>query len=565
MSLSSAMLVGFTGIKSNSIGVDTVGDNLANLNTTAFKAQRTLFETLLYRTITEGEGPSDTSGGTLPRQIGSGSGVSAIQRDHRQGGIDSTGFPSDLAVDGDGFFILRGPAGQDLYTRDGAFRLDATQTMVAANGNPLQVFAADAAGQVQPGTLSNLVIPLGSLSEAVATTQVTMEGQLDSNTPIASQGAIVTSQPLLTAGGAAATAATLLTALVDANGVPLFTAGDVLSINATKGGIAIPPATFVVGSTGTTLGDLAQHMEAVLGIHTDPATGGTPGVTVAAGPDPAPGSLVIQSNRGEINAVTLDAASITNTTGAIASPFAFQTQTAAVGGGVTTSFGVFDSLGNLVDVRLRAVLESKSDTGTTWRYFAESAGDTDLSPVLGHGTITFDANGRFVAATGTDLQIDRAGTGAVTPLAFTLDISRLTGLAGADGASQLIMADQNGTPAGIMTGFSIDADGIVTASFSNQRTQVLGQVPLATFINNEGLVALGENAFVPGPNAGGPNVVAPRTGVAGAVISGALEQSNVEIAREFINLIQSSTGITSASRVVRVADELLQELLLLAR
>ena len=64
MSLTSAMLVGYTGIKSNSVSVDTVGDNLANLNTTAFKSQRTLFETLLYQTVSEGEGPSASSGGT---------------------------------------------------------------------------------------------------------------------------------------------------------------------------------------------------------------------------------------------------------------------------------------------------------------------------------------------------------------------------------------------------------------------------------------------------------------------------------------------------------------------
>src|SRR3990172_5606106 len=101
MTLSSAMFTGFTGINSNSVSVDTVGDNLANLNTPAFKSQRTLFETLLCRTVREGEGPSETGGGTLPFQIGTGSQVAAIQRDFRQGGLESTGFQSDLGVDGD--------------------------------------------------------------------------------------------------------------------------------------------------------------------------------------------------------------------------------------------------------------------------------------------------------------------------------------------------------------------------------------------------------------------------------------------------------------------------------
>ena len=94
---------------------------------------------------------------------------------------------------------------------------------------------------------------------------------------------------------------------------------------------------------------------------------------------------------------------------------------------------------------------------------------------------------------------------------------------------------------------------------------VLGQIALATFPNKEGLLQLSENTFTGGPNSGDATILAPRTGAAGSIISGALEQSNVEIAREFISLISAQTGISSASRVVRVADDLLQELLLLAR
>jgi len=565
MALTDAMLTGFTGIKSNSVAVAVVGDNLANLNTTAFKGQRTLFETLLYRTISEGTAPSATSGGTLPRQMGTGSTVAAIQRNFNQGGFDSTGFQGDLAVEGDGFFILDAGGGRQVYTRDGAFHLDATQTLVSNGGDAVQVFGVDQAGAIVPGTLTSLVIPLGTASQAIPTTQVVMDGRLDPSTNIASAGAVVTSQPLVTASGAPATGATALADLVDANGIPLFAAGDELAINASKGGIATTESSFLVGTTGTTVGDLATHLQNVLGINTDPAAGGAPGVTVAAGPNPPAGTLVITSDSGEINAVTLDASSITNKTGILSAPFQFTTATPAVGGGVTTSFSVYDSLGNPVDVRLRAVLESKSQAGTTWRFYAESTGDSDLSPMLGTGTITFDPNGQFVGATGTDLTIDRAGSGSATPLAFTVDFSGLNGLASSDGSSELIMASQDGAPAGILTNYGIDRDGIVTGVYSNQQTQILGQVALATFINDEGLVAQDRNIFLPGPDSGDPVVSAPRTGTAGAVIAGALEQSNVEIAREFIGLITASTGISAASRVVRTADDLLQRLLLLAQ
>ncbi len=565
MSLTGAMLTGFTGIKSNGVSVDVVGDNLANLNTTAFKNQRTLFETLLYDTIHEGEGPSTTSGGTLPEQIGRGAQVSAVQRDFRQGGVEQTGFPSDLAIDGDGFFILTAPTGEQHFTRDGSFQLDNTQTVVAASGVPLQAFAADAQGNIDTGTLANLVIPLGETGPAIPTTEVMMDGQLDPTTTVAGAGAVLFSQPLMTGPGVAATESTPLTSLVDGNGIPLFALDDTLSINVSKGGVSAGESTFVVGTDGTTVGDLATRLQNVLGINTDPATGGNPGVRVSQGPEPPGGSLVIESNPGEINAVQLDSASIVNQNGVVAAPFTFEVLTPASGQGVTTSFNVYDSLGNPVDVRLRAVLESKSSSGTTWRFYAESTGDSDLTPVLGTGTITFDPNGQFVGATGTDVTIDRADVGSGTPLNFTLDFSGLTGLASTDGNSDLIMDTQDGAPAGILTNYSIAADGIVTGVYSNQKEQVFGQVALATFVNDEGLVAEGQNTYVPGPNSGNPVIAAPQTGTAGSIDAGALEQSNVEIAREFINLISAQTGISASSRVVKTSSDLLQELLLLAR
>lgn len=568
MSLTAAMLTGFTGINSNTIAVDTVGNNLANLNTTAFKSQRTLFETLLYQTIDEGDAPSATSGGTLPRQVGTGATVASLQRNFEQGALEGTGFPSDLAVEGAGLFVIEQPNGDRVYTRDGSFRLNAENTMVATNGAALQVFAADATGAVDTGTLTDLVIPLGEMGEATATSEVTMAGQLNSGTDVASAAAVATSGALVTSSGSAATASTQLTDLVDGFGVPLFATGDELSVGGTKGGISVSPSAFVVGTTGSTLGDLASHLEATLGINTDPATGGSPGVTISDGTDAPAGAIVVTSNLGEANAIGLDAGSIVNTTGVIASPLTFTTTATAAGGGsegASTSFEVFDSLGAPADVRLRIALESKSDAGTTWRFYAESNADSDLSPILGTGTITFDATGKFVSSTGTELTLDRAGEGAATPITFNLDFSGLTGLASPDGQTEYSMATQDGKPAGILSGYGVDADGIVTAVYSNNDSVVLGQVALATFPNYEGMIALSENTYTFGPNSGEVTLAAPQTGSAGAIRSGMLEQGNVEIVREFVNLISASTGVSAASRVVRASDDLLQELLLLAR
>ena len=106
---------------------------------------------------------------------------------------------------------------------------------------------------------------------------------------------------------------------------------------------------------------------------------------------------------------------------------------------------------------------------------------------------------------------------------------------------------------------------MITGTFSNAQTRVFGQLAVATFANPEGLVALSKNTFVPGANSGEPMVLAPNTLGAGSVESGSLELSNVELAREFIGLVTAATGFSAASRVVRSADDMLQELLMLVR
>ena len=560
MSLTSAMMVGFTGITANQTTVDTVGHNIANANTTAFKVDRALFETLMYRTVHEGSAPTSESGGTLPYQTGSGVGVAASQSDFGQGSIQPTGFQSDLAIDGEGFFVLESSKGEQVYSRAGAFSLDAIQTMVALNGDALQVFAADADGNISTDSLTNLVIPLGTASAAIATSEVVMDGQLDAGADPAATGAVLESQALVTAAGNAATGTTALADLVDENGVSLFAAGDTLTINARKGPAgALPAETFVVGTDGSTLDDLATYLTQVFRIDIDPTTGPGAGVTVTDG------KLVVTSNPGDVNALELSSSAIQNTGSLAGSPFSFTQTMAASGEGTSTSFEAYDSLGNSVGVRLRAVMESRGPTGTTWRYYAESKGEALPAQLLGTGTISFDANGQFVAATNNTLSLDRSAAGATSPLTFTLDFSGLTAVASPDGESELLMASSDGKPAGVMTGYQISADGIVTATYDNTMTEVLGQVALATFTNPEGLVAKSENRFQEGPNSGDATLVAPQEANAGALRTHALEESNVEITREFINLIKAQTGVTAASRVVRTADQMLQQLLLLAR
>ncbi len=564
MALTSAILTGFTGIRTNQFAVETIGNNVANVNTTGFKNSRALFETLLSRTVNSGTAASGTSGGTNPIQFGYGSTLATTQRSFSQGTTERTGVVSDLAVDGEGFFILDRPGGGAVYTRDGAFSLNTQNELVSASGALVQGFAASADGVIDPGVLSNLQIPLGELSNASATTEATLGGILNAAAEPALTGAVSTSATLQTTGGAAATASTALTSLVDSDNVPLFADADVISVSGVqKGGIDIPDAQFVVGTDGNTLGDFATFFESVLGIDTSAPAIGTPGVTVSDGTVAPAGALTIVSNAGDVNAISIDGASIRNSTSG-ALPFEF-TSTPASGEGVTTSFLVFDSLGTPVEARLRLVLESKTAAGNLWRFTAESGGGAGLGTPLGGGTVTFDQNGRFVAASGTQISINRGNTGAVDPLTVNLDFSGMSGLTASDDVSTIAMIAQDGFPEGTLTGFEIAADGVISGTFSNGQKRDLGQVALATFANNQGLIGQSQNTFAIGSNSGPAVVTTPLTGASGRINSGELELSNVDLSRELIGLITASTGFSAASRTVRTADDMLQELLLLVR
>jgi flagellar hook protein FlgE len=111
----------------------------------------------------------------------------------------------------------------------------------------------------------------------------------------------------------------------------------------------------------------------------------------------------------------------------------------------------------------------------------------------------------------------------------------------------------------------VDNDGTIVGVFSNGLTRTLGRVAMATFTNTEGLVDLGNNLFNVGANSGQAVVTEAGSFGAGQIVQGSLELSNVDIGDEFIKLILSSTGYSANARVIRTADELMQQLLVLGR
>jgi flagellar hook protein FlgE len=179
MGLTSALFTGLSGLDVNQTRLGVVGNNIANANTVAFKSSRALFKPQFYVTDNAGTAPDSDFGGTNPNQRGLGATMAAIDRDFSTGSIEPTGQATDMALDGEGFFIVQGA--EQRYTRDGSFNLNANNELVTTGGEFVRGFAADGDGNRVTGELSNLTIPLGTSTTAKSTSEVTFQGNLNSS------------------------------------------------------------------------------------------------------------------------------------------------------------------------------------------------------------------------------------------------------------------------------------------------------------------------------------------------------------------------------------------------
>src|SRR4051812_20820687 len=149
MALTSALFTGLSGLDVNQTRLNVVGNNIANVNTVAFKSSRALFKPQFYVTDGAGTPPSSDFGGTNPNQRGLGASVAAIERDFTTGSIEPTGQPTDLALDGEGFFVVEGK--DQRFTRDGSFTLNSSNQLVSSSGDFVQGYGTDAEGNISSG------------------------------------------------------------------------------------------------------------------------------------------------------------------------------------------------------------------------------------------------------------------------------------------------------------------------------------------------------------------------------------------------------------------------------
>jgi flagellar hook protein FlgE len=546
--MSSSFLTGVSGLRAHQTLLEVVGNNIANVNTTGFKAQRATFADLMYQTMRPASGPSEAVGGTNPYQIGLGVRLAQTDRTFTQGGLETTGKPYDLAINGGGFFVVNDGV-SDFYTRAGDFNVDQSNYLVNSSG--FRVARLPGVGEpdgVNPGFQipgdAGIRIPIDASMPGMTTSSVTVTGNLNAALTPPLEEVMVSRVPFSTSTGPA-TGATLLNDLDSL--ISSYVAGDAIVVSGTDADGSDRNASLNV-TAASTLQDLVDTINSTFtGFVADVTDGNL--VLTANDTGPAQFSVILRDESGN--------AGQTN--------FALHEPRTLIDGKLAdsqeTQITVYDVRGGAHQV----TLNFEKQTDDVWRLtasmpFADGVViDNEVPNIEFHddGTLRNTGDPNLV------FQFD----GIATPQTVQLSFASPTG------SEQLrhredsttFQQQQDGLPPGILVSASVDHSGRVQGLASNGRTFTLAQLAIANFRNPEGLLAAGDTLFQTTPNSGDPEIGEAGAGSRGQIFGSHLESSNVDLAYEFTRLIVGQRGFSANARTITVADEVLEELTNLIR
>ena len=549
--------VPLSGLDANSAALATTANNLANLNTVGYKDQQMQFADLFYQNL-------GTDGAGDPIQQGAGVQVSSQTTDFTQGDVSATGIETDVAINGNGFFVVQ-DNGVQSYTRAGNFEVGTNNLLETADGQTVMGYpATDGVVNTSAG-LSTLELGAGTSSPATATANLQMTTNLDATntdgtystqaTIYDSLGAahqVTVTYTNLDAPAAAAQAATgTLTIAANPADTQTVDIGGTTYTFTTAAPAAGSDDVFIGATAAITTANLVN---AINGNYADTAGTASPG-GYGTGTTFNAAATATDAGGGVIN--------ITASTTGTASDF---TATSSGGGG-TNELTWSNNAGANGTAATAAV-------NNTWGYQI-SIPATDLTTgtgILETGTLTFNGDGVLASdsiGTGptnsppvniTNIPITNFADGAASQtfnwnlLNWTTPV--ITQLAAPNSTASI---QQDGTASGTLQSFNIGSDGTITGSFSNGTTATLGQIALASFADEQGLSRNGDNTFSTTLASGQPTVGAPTSGGLGSITGGSLEASNVDIATEFSNLIVAQRSYEANARVITTFDQIEQD------
>ncbi|MHC4455535.1 MAG: flagellar hook protein FlgE [Planctomycetota bacterium] len=555
--MSFALSAGVTGLQAHQKMLDVAGNNLANVNTTAFKASRITFAELLSETIKKASQPTTTIGGTNPQQMGSGVGIGGITPNMAQGNLVNTGNPLDLAMEGEGYFVLNSDEG-DVYTRSGAFAVDADSTLV----DPTTGYRVQRIGSVgesdgfQVSGDSDIHVPYDVSMAANATSQVVVSGNLSADAAFdTTRTNVITSNISYTSSGTAATGTTLIDDL-DQTTSGTYTSA---TIEVTDGyehdGTPLVDGTPLSVDATTTMQDLIDHINTVLG-----ATNATASLVN--------GQIRVTDVDSGYSLSDVELTFANSGTADVTMPSYFEISTVGGEEVKTINITVYDSLGGKHALSGAFV---RTDTANTWDMLMTSiTGDIyniDLDDRRIRSIEFDETDGSYKGLNATVGDTATFGVtfahDIATEQTMTMDmgtIGQFDGLTQFAGNSTAVAREQDGYEAGRLSTVSVDQEGTVIGVFSNGIKKDIATVQVALFQNPAALESVGGGYFTPSANSGSAIATQGMTGGAGSIHGGALEKSNADVAIEFVNMIQAQNGFQANARTIRVANDILREL-----
>ena len=561
---------GVAGLKTHQTRMDVIGNNIANVNTTAYKSSSVTFSELMSQTTQKASGANATTGvgGTNAKQIGLGVKAGAINTAiTTQGSAQSTGNPFDIMITGDNFFVVSNGS-ENFFTRDGSFYVDGAGNLaMTSTGYNVMGWGVDkTTGNIKQDTVTALRI-MSSANMTYppeATTKANISGILDQN-----------DKDVTSANGK-----TVNLNFFDARGYSYTAKFTFKQSGGDKTNEYSMELSKLLDSTGAEI-DISklefgnrsqQKMETKVTLNTDAykwdgkvlkTKDGTTDVADLADIFKADGSLITPADdaAAQKQQKALDA---------IAKAYGYEGSTDEFLNLYITSTAdkdkqltIQDLLGNMMAGKTTDVLPADGSAITMeGRYFEGTTvvfnKDTGKLESVGGSTTNLNVNAAFSALGGNFSDV-------------TIDLSECTnydnkGTSTIGATSGDLDGLGTGRRLGDMIGVSIQKDGMIYASYDNGMTKLLGQIATAAFANASGLEKEGDNLYSATLNSGEfDGIGVDITAGGGYMSTGQLEMSNVDLSSEFTEMITTQRGFQANSRIITVSDTLLEELTNLKR
>lgn len=561
-----SMYSGVSGLRSHQTRMDTIGNNIANVNTYGFKSGRTTFRDIYYQSMRSASEPTAAVGGMNPSSVGYGAQVGSVDLMMGRSTFSMTDQTMDMAIDGDGFFQVQDAAGNTYYTRAGMLGFDAAGNLVDMQGNFVLGVNGDPTGQgpssdrIQvvlppvPPTAASVVQEVNGLEFTISTQNPTTDGNLNLNfatNPNLADGEVVAS---------ISTTGIIITMHPDNvydNLGDLNTAINDAITRANNG--PHPAGTFTVSYTGPAADNpfLAGNM---------PAGGYKASELVSVDYSPTLGKIGFSTSDTIFGGVY--------PTGKVGTTFGASFSADDLP--ITSFAGAYNATDEeftftmVIDGKnyVGTVDSSKSGSGKFMLKYNNS--DTDYIEMARPSFNTIlDAykaeqgdpptTGAFDTVMGVDL-----GDGTTAP---TVTTSKESNALGFSSTSFPLRGGTAGGPQTVadMTNIYIAPNGIISGKDAQGLDVVIGRIDVVTFANPAGLNQAGSSNYTESSNSGEPILNIPGENGAGKLVSGTLELSNVDLSREFSDMITTQRGYQANSRIITVSDTMLEELINLKR